>query len=294
MLNHETHAHLVSFEADPDQTLTYGTSNISIPAASRDVGQILRPRTFRIFRLTLWSEGEDATRHFAVRGLAPLDRDPWFSELQAEASRAADYKNSAFLFVHGFATTFEQALFRTAQIKHDVGFDGPAVLFSWPSHGDVTAYRRDIDKAQTSRQHLADVIVDIASRSSIEKLHVIAHSMGVELLFEALRDLKLQGKDALAKIGELILIAPDVDVFKFETSYLDVVKSFPRGTLFASRNDKALNLSSAAAIGANRLGLIVGSDPVVVDGLDTIDVSDISTDFFRPCTQFSLATRLEQ
>jgi esterase/lipase superfamily enzyme len=41
------------------------------------------------------------------------------------------------VFVHGFANSFEDAVFRNAQIVYDLDYQGLSVLYSWSSRGDV-------------------------------------------------------------------------------------------------------------------------------------------------------------
>ena len=53
-------------------------------------------------------------------------------------------------------------------------------------------------------------------------------------------------------------------------------------TLYASANDKALSwFSRGAALGETRAGDVPKGGPVIVPGIETIDVSKASTDFFQ-------------
>ena len=52
---------------------------------------------------------------------------------------SARYPGRALIFVHGFNVSFDNALFRAAQIAYDLNFDGPVFLFSWPSRGEAGA-----------------------------------------------------------------------------------------------------------------------------------------------------------
>ena len=42
------------------------------------------------------------------------------------------FKDHAVVFVHGYNTAFDYAVYRTAQIAYDLKFDGVPFLFSWP------------------------------------------------------------------------------------------------------------------------------------------------------------------
>ena len=62
------------------------------------------------------------------------------------------------IFVHGFNTRFEEAVYRFAQIVHDARVDVAPVLFTWPSGGSVTDYVYDRDSAVYSRDALEAVL----------------------------------------------------------------------------------------------------------------------------------------
>ena len=44
------------------------------------------------------------------------------------------------VFIHGFNVPFEDAIYRTAQLAHDLDFDGAPILYSWPSRGTMLGY----------------------------------------------------------------------------------------------------------------------------------------------------------
>ena len=62
-----------------------------------------------------------------------------------------NYKDHALVFVHGFNTTFDNALFRTAQIAYDLKFDGAPFVYSWPSQGQVGFQDYSYDRESTGQ-----------------------------------------------------------------------------------------------------------------------------------------------
>ena len=54
---------------------------------------------------------------------------------------AASPGRHALVFVHGYNTRFEEAVYRFAQIAHDAGATVVPVLFTWPSRGKIFDYR---------------------------------------------------------------------------------------------------------------------------------------------------------
>ena len=103
------------FGYERGDALRVGFRDITIPKDAHDVGEIELPKSLTVFSITLWEEKEDPDRHFTVLETAVLSPE----ELQAMASEvvrgAETYQGSAFVFIHGFNTTFRAAMFRAAQ-----------------------------------------------------------------------------------------------------------------------------------------------------------------------------------
>lgn len=58
------------------------------------------------------------------------------------------------VFVHGFNNTFEDSVYRFAQIVHDSGAEVAPVIFTWPSRGSVFDYNYDKESTNYSRDAL--------------------------------------------------------------------------------------------------------------------------------------------
>jgi esterase/lipase superfamily enzyme len=79
-------------------------------------------------------------------------------------------------------------------------------------------------------------------------------------------------------IQEIILAAPDIDAQVFKRDIApQLASSGCSTTLYASSNDKAL-LASRAVHGSPRAGDI-WDEVVIADGVETIDVSNVDSDF---------------
>jgi esterase/lipase superfamily enzyme len=185
-----------------------------------------------------------------------------------EAARL--YPKQALVFVHGYNVSFDNALRRAGQIAYDIDFDGATFLFSWPSRGDLVGYWTDIGSADRSVAYFEDFVRRIVARAKVEKVHFIAHSMGNRVMLQALRD--LADGDLGPLIGEVIDAAPDVSPKMFREA---IAKLRGRGkpiTLYASSGDVALRTSSLLRLEA-RAGYIFGGRPLIVPGVDTIDIS---------------------
>jgi esterase/lipase superfamily enzyme len=191
------------------------------------------------------------------------------------------------VFVHGFNTNFQEALYRLAQLKADAHVNGVPILFAWPSEAKLTGYLADKDAVTYSRDQLVDLLTMLARNRNVGSIRVVAHSMGGWLTVEALRQLRVAGaNDVLGRL-EVILAAPDIDVEVF-CSQIEVIGPLsPPMTVLVSRDDLALRLSSRLADRRQRLGMLDVNDPRVQETarmarIEIIDISDLKApDAFR-------------
>src|SRR5262249_13325812 len=141
----------------------------------------------------------------------------FLAAVAANMKQSGNFKDHAFVFIHGVNTTFEFALYRTAQIAFDLGSDGEpfgtAFLFSWPSSGGIESYAYDLDSARFAVAHLAAFIRTIIENTNAKHVHVVAHSMGNWPTLAALEQVAKSPKKA--KLGQVVLAAPDVDAEEF-------------------------------------------------------------------------------
>ena len=282
----KTNPDRVDFSGERAFKLQLGHAFVTVPNANRKRGEVNRPGWVDWIK-RVPPEGDPA-RHFTIpKGGVTLymTDDEFVAAARAHAATAGAFKDHAFIFVHGFAVTFDNALYRTAQIAYDLSEDGTpfgtAFLYSWPSVGSANpiGYVTDQESAHGSATHLQKFIRTVIDKTGIKNIHIIAHSMGNVALIDALNDLARTEKTA--RINQIILAAPDIDKQQFEniiTGVGQVAKGF---TLYASQGDKALYASRRAHSGLPRAGeTTLPPGPAVVKGVDTIDVTKISTDAF--------------
>jgi esterase/lipase superfamily enzyme len=67
--------------------------------------------------------------------------------------------------VHGFNVSFDDALFRAAQMTFDTGFDGVPFVYSWPSIAGLSGYILDRTRAQSAEDYLRSFIELIEKQS---------------------------------------------------------------------------------------------------------------------------------
>jgi esterase/lipase superfamily enzyme len=162
------------------------------------------------------------------------------------------------IFVHGFNTRFEEAVYRFAQIVHDARVDIAPVLFTWPSGGSVTDYVYDRDSAVYSRDALEAVLQALVKDKNVDSISILAHSMGNYLAVESLRQMSIRDHGLSPKIQDVMMASPDidVDVFRRQIAEIDAGPRPAQFTLFISRDDRALGLSSFLARDSTRLGAL--------------------------------------
>jgi esterase/lipase superfamily enzyme len=252
--------------------LVYGICQVSIPP-EHEKGNIERPSWFD--RL-LFSNPENPEKHIMISDLKIKAELDFLNILNSKIKTSAN--NDAFIFIHGFNVSFQEAVRRTAQIAHDLSFKGTPISYSWPSLSEVRGYMSDEDSVIWTVPHLKQVIKNVLNDKNLAKLHLIAHSMGNRALTNAIKELKAEGFD-LSKINQIILAAPDIDSNVFTDVIVPGIKGVSQQiTLYASSKDKALKTSRTIRSGIIRAGES-GKNIVVVDGVSTIDASKVDTNF---------------
>jgi len=268
----------VAYGAERARRLELGRALVTVPAAHR-VPAIERPFAVRIpyLQLVLYEQGEDPGKHFTIKSLEALPRSELLTLVRARIAAARAFRDQALVFIHGFNTGFDQAVYRTAQLAYDLQFDGAAFLYSWPAGDGVMGYARDRDSATQAEPYLKEFLELVVRETGARSVSVIAHSMGNLPLLSVLRELGPSLPPGV-RLNELILAAPDVDRDVF-SNLISAIRGYGRGiTLYCSANDRAMVASRQVAGGLPRAGDVTSDGPVILPGVDTIDVTETSTD----------------
>lgn len=248
-------------------SLTYGTCEVSIPRDHR-MGELESPS---IWRLEL---REYPAKHVVLLSTAVASKDEFFADMAARVRQSKG--KSAFLFVHGYNVTFEDAARRTAQIAYDLGFDGAPTFYSWPSRGTTPAYTVDEQNIEWAQANLKSYLEEFFARSDAQNVYLIAHSMGNRALTRAVASLLTDKPGLREQLKEVILAAPDIDADVFKRDIAPALAATGRPvTLYASSNDLAL-IASKKVHGYPRAG-DSGEGLVVATGIETIDATRVDT-----------------
>jgi esterase/lipase superfamily enzyme len=108
--------------------------------------------------------------------------------LRGELKRRLDLtpRKEAFIFIHGYHNTFEDAAFTLAEMWHFLGREGVPILYTWPAghSGLVRGYNYDRESGQFTIYHLKQVLRFLAATPELEAIHLIAHLAAPDLDFE--------------------------------------------------------------------------------------------------------------
>jgi len=247
--------------------LQLGVCEVSIPKIHQ-VGKLEAPSIFRM------EFSEDKERHIILERTVQKSEADFYHHVQEKVNRSP--RKDLFVFIHGYNETFEDAALRTAQMAHDLGFEGAPVFYSWPSKGDLLGYSFDENNVAWTVPHLKQFLLNLAKNSDAKAVNLIAHSMGNRALTAALKELSLEARSEKVLYNEVILAAPDIDADTFKNDIAPyITKSANRVTLYASSRDKALEASQLVH-GYPRAGES-GARLMVIPGIETVDVSQIDT-----------------
>ncbi|WP_244506354.1 alpha/beta hydrolase [Pararhizobium polonicum] len=162
----------------------------------------------------------------------------------------------AMVFIHGFNNTYEDSVFRFAQIVHDSGADVTPILFTWPSRAKVFDYNYDKESTNYSRTALEMTLKALVEDKNIKDITILAHSMGTWLAMESIRQMAIRDGSLPKKIENVILASPDIDVDVFSRQWSELGDRKPNFTIFVSQDDRALALSRYISGDVQRLGQI--------------------------------------
>lgn len=235
------------FSGERGRGLAFADIAVSIPPdGTRPIGEVQWPSSAR----------PDPNREFATLRADRIELEEGLRRLHRRV--AAKPKNGVLVFVHGYNTRFEEAVYRFAQIVHDSGAQVTPVLFTWPSRGKLLAYAYDRESANYSRDGLESALQALAADPRVGEVSILAHSMGNWVTIEALRQMSIRNRGIPGKIKNVMLAAPDVDVdvFRRQIRLIEEGRTRPDFTLFVSRDDDALAVSRLLWGSTDRVGAI--------------------------------------
>ena len=99
----------VSFTRERGKDLIFGAAAVRIPEDHK-IGRIELPKSWKLWGINLKEEPLQDEKHFVVRKVVSLSEDEWGQIIKEKNAK------TALVFVHGFNTSFEHALYRNARL----------------------------------------------------------------------------------------------------------------------------------------------------------------------------------
>ena len=249
------------FSGSFDNTMHFGKRVVFIPDSHRP-GELGSPLWKRLLT------GVDD--RIKLAGGTELSEAAFQREIRGFLDRLDPADQNILVFIHGFNTSFDDAVRRSAQLGFDLKVPGITTFYSWPSQGKLSGYFTDVAAIEASEEHIASFLVKVAGLAENGKVHIIAHSMGNRGLLRAMYRATAQAAvQAGVRFGQIFLAAPDVDVNLFRQLAAIYPKVSERTTLYVADEDKAL--AAMEWIAQDRKA---GSAPplLILPGIDTIRV----------------------
>ncbi len=241
--------------------LTYGRYAVAMPP-SHVPGTVSWP-----------DETPDPATDFVVTGatLTP-DQHTFRADVAARLAALPPGQRNVVIFTHGYNATFAEGLYRFTQMTHDFETSGVPILYSWPSAASPRDYLYDRDSVLFARAGL-ETLIDLVAETQAERITLVAHSLGSQLLLETLRSRAIRtGGRLWDEVDGIALISPDIDVDVFLAQVAPIDDLPEPFVIFVSGRDRALRLSEWLSGGGTRLGQIDN-----LAALSALDVTVIDT-----------------
>jgi esterase/lipase superfamily enzyme len=283
----------VNFTSERGSALNLGRAMVTVPLQVVRTGGEIVLSPHKVFmprrnRGQWWDvvypalPGPNPAKHFTLSAPAVLDASTFIAELRKNRGRSSAPRRNILLFVHGYNTSFETALFRSGQMAYDIDGIDTIVAYSWPSAGGgltLPSYAYDRESTEVTSQNLRGFIQLLMQELPSDSIHILANGLGGGPVMNALSDIGLVGAPTM-QLGEIILLAPDMDA-DIGQQIIRKIQPLASGiTIYASAADTVLRASQSISGSSRRLGAVGPGGPVILPGVETIDVSALSTDYF--------------
>jgi esterase/lipase superfamily enzyme len=242
-------------------------------------------RTFEVRRADPDDPDPDVRLRPRLRDEALLDGRAFVESVDASAMATDGWDGAVLIYVHGYASSIDEATGEVAEMRRRAGFGGPAIVFAWPSlplgvtwpavgRLFTNAYWRDSTMAAASAGAFVDALTMLARELGPERVVLAAHSMGNQLLAAALDDPRLREQLAATPLRAMAFLSPDLDAAHFRDVVVPAARPLTRRTvLYGARNDRMLLLSSIVHGGSPRAGRLSKVRPRP-EGLEVVDMTD--------------------
>ncbi|NVE94062.1 alpha/beta fold hydrolase [Altererythrobacter lutimaris] len=184
--------------------------------------------------------------------LAKHDRDDWFMALESAINTHPQRR--VIVFIHGYATSFEEAHKDAAEVRALGASNIPLVVLHWPSRNNAQDYLLD----RASIGWAQDSIIETLGTLTIlaDDITLVTHSMGAQAGTSAVLALDELSAANSAVIKRIVLASPDFDrdrALRIGGTVDQLLGRDRKLLVYASEKDKALR-ASRTVNGYARLG----------------------------------------
>ncbi|MGI3213206.1 alpha/beta hydrolase [Roseovarius tibetensis] len=246
----------IAYTTERSPAMTFGVAQIATDTVRPDLEGLHEIRRFPQTPLPFSQDRgiilPDAEATLAYNAAKADMRRTLASALQRSGQR------EILFYVHGFNSLFEETLETTARLWHVTGRDALPVAYSWPAgNPGAFGYFKDRESGEFSVFHLKETLRLLKDVPGLERIHIVAHSRGSDVVTTALRELVIEeraaGRNPLQtlKVETLILAAPDLDfsVVRQRLIAEHFGPAFGRITVYMNPNDGALGLAQLLMAG---------------------------------------------
>lgn len=171
------------------------------------------------------------------------DPDTWFSALKSAIDDQSNGKR-LIVFIHGYATRFDEAHMDAAEVRALAGDEVPVVVLHWPSRGSVSGYIVDRASLAWAQDEITAMVARMLPLA--DDITLVSHSLGAKAVLDALRSLDVSSSDRTRRIKRVVLASPDIDrhlALRMGGALDQALKNDRKVLVYASRKDKALKVS---------------------------------------------------
>jgi esterase/lipase superfamily enzyme len=275
------------YDVDRSQSLAFGVCTVrlgkdlqweELVQESRK-SKRTRPLPITVKQIDEKGRFPDAVSFHVVDGKPVVDEAALRQEKQAEEGLRALVsehlrsvpRKEAYVFIHGVGNTFDHGAETIAELWHFMGRPGIPVLYAWPAgyeEGLIQPYTHDRESGEFTIFHLKQFLRALASCPDLQKIHLIAHSRGTDIITTALRELHIEYRGSAEqtrrqlKLGNLVLAAADLDVeVASQRIAAERLAFVPEcSTVYVSEKDLAMRLADFLFGSLRRLGQLRGRD----------------------------------
>lgn len=268
------------------RSLAFGSAFVSLgkdvpwSALRADSRVNKRSRDYPVFLREVWERGRFPETPYGLEGEAADWKVASEAEeqeailaglLRAEVLRrlALTPRKEVVVYVHGFNNSFSDAVVLAAELWHFMQREGVLISYTWPAGiGGVRGYAYDRESGEFTVHHLKQFLRILLGCGAVERVHLLAHSRGTDVLTTALRELVLEARGTsgelprLMPVANLILAAPDLDLDvaaqRIGSEHLQT--AVERFTIYGCQEDRAITLSNWLFEGIRRLGIVRPED----------------------------------